>query len=347
MIHAPVGIVTLNRYSHFRKCLESLEKCTGADETEVFVALDYPPSEKYKEGWTDIDEYLKIKEADNGFKQLNVVRRKYNCGVGKPNGNWELLEQYLHEHYDRYIFTEDDNVFSPNFLEFINKGLEKYENTPSVSAVVGYCLPFPFKTGNDNYFMHNTDFSAWGYGTWFNMRHKITEDIRCERLKKTFNLKNYLKVRKQGFNRLLNYMAIVLKPKGEYIWITDSVLSVYNIVNDMYVIVPTLSKVRNMGWDMTGCSFSGKNGKDRLKKYGDIAERHIQQWIDTEPFFDFKGNGTDYTNFNNQVAVAHNENKISYIVFLKKLFFMLIKAIAKQVGLKKIKNIIRGKSKML
>ena len=121
MIHAPVGIVTLNRYSHFRKCLESLEKCTGAAETEVFVALDYPPSEKYKEGWTDIDEYLKNKEADKGIKQLNVVRRKCNCGVGKPNGNWELLEKSLHEHYDRYIFTEDDNVFSPNFLEFINK----------------------------------------------------------------------------------------------------------------------------------------------------------------------------------------------------------------------------------
>ena len=48
---APVIIGTLNRFEHFHDCLESLEKCTMADETDVYVALDYPPSEKYVEGW--------------------------------------------------------------------------------------------------------------------------------------------------------------------------------------------------------------------------------------------------------------------------------------------------------
>lgn len=38
MTHAPVGIVTPNRYEHFKQCLESLERCTGADKTEVHVA---------------------------------------------------------------------------------------------------------------------------------------------------------------------------------------------------------------------------------------------------------------------------------------------------------------------
>ena len=51
MIFAPVIIPTLNRYEHFRKCLESLEACTGAEKTDVYVALDFPPSEKYVEGW--------------------------------------------------------------------------------------------------------------------------------------------------------------------------------------------------------------------------------------------------------------------------------------------------------
>lgn len=51
MNYAPVIIPTLNRYDHFIKCLESLEKCSGAEYTEVFVALDFPPSNKYIEGW--------------------------------------------------------------------------------------------------------------------------------------------------------------------------------------------------------------------------------------------------------------------------------------------------------
>ena len=56
--YAPVWIPTLNRFEHFKRCLESLERCTGADKTDVYVGLDYPPSDKYVEGWKKIDAYL-------------------------------------------------------------------------------------------------------------------------------------------------------------------------------------------------------------------------------------------------------------------------------------------------
>ena len=56
--YAPVVIPTLNRYKHFKACLESLEKCKYADKTNVYVSLDFPPSDKYKEGWLKISEYL-------------------------------------------------------------------------------------------------------------------------------------------------------------------------------------------------------------------------------------------------------------------------------------------------
>lgn len=45
MIYSPVIIPTLNRYEHFRECLESLEHCVDADKTTVYIGLDYPPSE--------------------------------------------------------------------------------------------------------------------------------------------------------------------------------------------------------------------------------------------------------------------------------------------------------------
>lgn len=41
--YAPVVIPTLNRYDHFKACLESLEKC----KTDVYVVLDFSPSEEY------------------------------------------------------------------------------------------------------------------------------------------------------------------------------------------------------------------------------------------------------------------------------------------------------------
>ena len=51
MNYAPIIIPTLNRNDHFIKSLESLEKCSGAENTEVFVALDFHPSGKYIDGW--------------------------------------------------------------------------------------------------------------------------------------------------------------------------------------------------------------------------------------------------------------------------------------------------------
>lgn len=125
---APVIIPTLNRYSHFKQCLDSLELCTLADKTIVYVALDFPPSEKYIDGWRKIDNYLRDKESHNNFRKLIVYRRKTNCGVGNIQSNSNLLQAEMRDKYESYIFTEDDNVFSPNFLVYMNTCLEKYKD---------------------------------------------------------------------------------------------------------------------------------------------------------------------------------------------------------------------------
>ena len=39
---APVIIPTLCRYDHFKRLMESLNKCTWADKTDVYIGLDYP-----------------------------------------------------------------------------------------------------------------------------------------------------------------------------------------------------------------------------------------------------------------------------------------------------------------
>ena len=100
--YAPVVIPTLNRYEHFRRCLESLERCTGAEKTNIYVGLDYPPSDKYVEGWKKIDCYLAEKEKNNGFNRLIVYRRTHNCGIGKPGCNYSQLKDVVKEKYDRF-----------------------------------------------------------------------------------------------------------------------------------------------------------------------------------------------------------------------------------------------------
>ena len=47
MIYAPILIPTLCRAEHFIRCVESLKNNSWAKYTDVFIGLDYPPTEKY------------------------------------------------------------------------------------------------------------------------------------------------------------------------------------------------------------------------------------------------------------------------------------------------------------
>lgn len=333
MIYAPVLIPTLNRYEHFKQCLDSLEKCNGADKTDVYVALDFPPNEKYVEGWHKIDQYLTYKERKNRFGQLIVIRRDHNYGVFNKNSNSGELRKQVSDKHDCYIFSEDDNVFSPNFLEYINKGLEKYSNDDTVYAICGYTQPYDFLSDGNNFFRHNTDFSAWGYGCFVSSAQKAKSEIKSGYFRKTFSIANCRKVVKHGYNRLYQYITYCFWYKKDYMPINDCVLTCYLIIKDVQVICPTISKVRNMGWDESGQSF--KNPK-LLKKYGEIANRHKKQFIDEEDTFDYVGDEWAYYDYNNYLTAQVSEAKMSLRELICKTSIFFIKLAGKKIGLKPV-----------
>lgn len=246
--YAPVYIPTLNRFEHFKRCLESLEKCTGADKTEVYVGLDYPPSGKYVEGWKKIDEYLKIKEKDNRFARLEVHRREQNCGVLNRNSNSALLRRYIRERYSRFIFSEDDNVFSPNFLVYINQGLEKYESDPNCLNVCGYNY-FGVNISSDSNVYLSREYSAWGAGFWTNKLDEITKITNLDYLRSiTKSPRKWWTIYKHE-PRLLNTIMLNLQANRVF---GDTVRVSYQYLEDKYSVFPTISKVRNIGFDNSG-----------------------------------------------------------------------------------------------
>lgn len=268
--YAPVVIPTLNRFDHFKSCLESLERCTGADKTDVFVGLDYPPSDKYIDGWQKIDAYLREKEKSNGFKNLYVHRRDHNCGVGKVNSNASLLLNGVKKISDRYILSEDDNEFSPNFLEYINWGLDYYKDDPSVFAICG-CKNLDTDDIRNNVYKLNTIFCAWGYGTWFHKKKKydILKDHDVLRRKvqqasikdvfssKVFTLSSLLyQIAKKTFH---GDLLISLLPEDE-----------------KWCVFPKVNKVRNWGWDGTG---THGGSPEAFKEYSTLP-------IDTDEHFE-------------------------------------------------------------
>lgn len=256
--YAPVIIPTLNRYEHFKRCLESLEKCTGADKTEVYVGLDYPPSEKYVEGWKKIDVYLGEKEKDNGFLNLIVKRRDHNLGIGGNCSNFKTLLKELPTGSECFISTEDDNEFSPCFLDFMNKALEKYKDNPKVYSVCGYTQPEYQVKGKDVIFIY--DNSAWGLGRWMN---REVPDVKYV----STHLKSFGTVFKvwRKYPALINSMLTMVQRNVRY---GDAMYTLKCICEERYQVRPSFSLVRNTGDDGSG-QHTGKSGRFSTQKISD------------------------------------------------------------------------------
>lgn len=290
---APVIIPTLNRYEHFKRCIESLELCTWADKTDVYIGLDYPPAEKYFGGWKKIDEYLRIKTLK--FNKITVYRHEKNLG---PIGNLRFLKKMIGSNYKCYIATEDDNEFSPCFLDFMNKILLKYENDANVTSVAGY-TPHRWYNKSCGTVLLTHDFSAWGYGIWLDKKGAILpEKSYYTDIMNSWN--KSLKLAFLSFRMFCGLFEMLYKNK---IW-GDTMRFTYNIMENKYQIRPTISIVKNWGNDG-----SGVNCRNLKQTY--------QQEISKSSFYDI----CDYDLSNKRLYISiSNETIYESIVRFPKRF---------------------------
>jgi hypothetical protein len=266
-IFAPVIIPTLCRYEHFKRCVESLSRCTHAENTELIIGLDYPPKEEYVEGWKDIDHYI---QHITGFKKVTLLKREKNYGA---KNNIRDLKSYAFSKYDRLIFTEDDNEFSPNFLDYINKGLEFYKDDLRVYSICGYNYPIDMSPYCYNYY-YSKEYSAWGCGLWATKCKRVESIIQKEDYLKDFIINQPLSTFTKNNFRLLPFVRHINKGYLGDVYITTYLQSSTN-----YCVFPKISMVRNWGHDG-----SGVNCRDNNKK---VSLRYEQQEIQRERYFDY------------------------------------------------------------
>ena len=241
-IYAPVIIPTLCRYEHFKRCVESLSKCSLADKTELIIGLDYPAKDEHVDGYSKICKYV---DTICGFKKVTVLRTDHNLGFG-PKGNYARLKEYALQHYDMFICSEDDNEFSPNFLEYMNKSLIKYKEDERIMAICGYNYPVDMK-GYDKNIYASHEYSAWGTGYWKNKEFGLKQSRRHMEivLHSPKSLWMLFWKRPGIIVTLINMME-----SGAF-W-GDTCRVTLSYLEDKYTIGPTVSKVRNHGHDGSG-----------------------------------------------------------------------------------------------
>ena len=247
MIYAPVMMITFNRPQHLKRCIESLQRNEYAKYTELYISVDYPRTEDCKEDWQKVCELLKV--PIEGFKKVTIYYQEENLGFYK---NKTFLYQKVYERHDRVIFSEDDNEFSPDFIEYIDKGLMLYEKDPNVFAVCGYGYDYRFNPHGNNV-IALTNCCVWGCGFWREKEKIMYERLRLsvweKKARNPIVMWKLFRRRKRLFSRML---GTLLENGEEIIEKRDSSRGIVMALNGWYSVNPVMSKVRNWGWDGSG-----------------------------------------------------------------------------------------------
>lgn len=277
MNFAPIIIPTLCRDIHLKRCIDSLKKCRYSEETELIIGLDHPKEEKHQSGYNNICQYL---EALKGFKKITIIKHQKNIGASE---NIRYLQDIAYQKYDRLIFTEDDNEFSPCFLEYMNHLLEIYKDNIQILSISGYTNESMYNLTSSNIFP-TIEVSSWGIGLWKNKSLHIKADYYIETKK---ILQSYRKSWKLYRYYPASFAMLIRMTKEKKVY-GDVIRTMYNILNNTREIRPSISLVRNWGHDGSGLHCT------------QIEQSFSQQKILTEESFDLDSTQTILSNFNNK-----------------------------------------------
>lgn len=155
---APICLFTYNRLEETKQTIEALKNNFLATESDLFIFSDGPKNELAKDKVIAVREFI---TTIKGFKSITVLKSKTNKGLA--NSIIEGVSKVIAE-YGKVIVLEDDLVTTPNFLDFMNQGLEHFRNNECVYSISGF-VPLIKNTYNFDFFLHERSY-PWGWATW-------------------------------------------------------------------------------------------------------------------------------------------------------------------------------------
>ena len=315
-VYYPIYVTTLNRYEHFRRLVESLQRNTDVDKTEFIIGLDYPPSVEYKSGYEKIRKYI---PSITGFKKVTVFPT--NINLGQYANGMRLRDYIKNQGFDGYIGTEDDNEFSPNFIQYMNWCLNYFRDDQSIYAICS-CMNIDVSGIKNNIYKLNHAFSGWGIGMWFSRYNKLEKYRDLSYQKKILDS---ISVYCIFSNRIYFVDRILGMLRGG--WPYGDTLPMFLPFNERWCIFPKLNKVRNWGGDG-----SGQHGGT-----AEVFEKYSTLPIDEDEVFVPQISGDIYSSImQDRLNEAYKHSWRDY--FRAVVLFIIYKVTGKILVIKKTKG---------
>lgn len=249
--YAAVILTALNRDEHFIRCMESLDNNTWAEYTDIYISVDYPPTEKYVDGYQKIVDYLKSRKFH--FKRTNIYIQEENLGARE---NRDFLRNIAFSEHDKLIMMEDDMEVSVNFFEYMNKAFDYCEENPEIFGVCAYQIPVDACEGT----AYKTQHISWGFGTfkknWDRLQNEVSEEWLDKYVWNVREMFELFKCSKRTFYYLYNNYLLNKNPiyfgEDRRIRTIDIIKEIYLRKTKQYVLLPTVTKIKNNGFDGSG-----------------------------------------------------------------------------------------------
>lgn len=248
---APVAVYTYTRHQHLVATLTALRANPLAAHTVLYVVSDGAKDDAAAPVVQRIRDFV---DDLRGFREVVRVYRPHNLGLklSPPKAEQAILSDH-----GRIINMEDDNLTSTNYLDFINAGLQRFEDDDRVYSIGGYCPPVPRPPQGDeaDFWFYPWNIS-WGYGVWKRKHDRFHPLVnRYPDLARTGAL------RRQNRAGGLYVSDSLRRDFHGQKYFPDAVLCTNMFLHGMRCVLPVRSKVRNVGQDGSGQSSSLRTSK--------------------------------------------------------------------------------------
>jgi hypothetical protein len=231
----PALLIGYNRPWLFEGLIRSLK---AAAPRRIFVAIDGPKIQDSQEVALRDQHIDLVKQLVDWDAEIMYLVRDSNLGLRKAVS--EAIDWFF-EHVDKGIILEDDCHPHPDFFQFCEELLEKYENDERIFGISGdnssrVRVQKPFSYGAGRYSI------VWGWATWKSRWEKYDRNLQSwpETLDKISWLGSYERsYYKTIFDRLKNEG----RPDSWAYPMTYTVLS-----NHGYWIFPSQNLISNVGF---------------------------------------------------------------------------------------------------
>jgi hypothetical protein len=258
--YAPIAYFVYNRPDKTKLSIDALSSNYLAKDSDIYIfsdgAKDDDADKKKVEEVRELIKYVK------NFKNIFVINREKNIGLYE---NFTQGITQICNKFGKVIVVEDDNLVSKYFLNYINDGLNIYENETKVCAINGWFFPEENNL-EKTFFIKGGD--TWGWGTWkrawikFNPdTNYLIKELKKRKLEREFNLNNSF-----NFFKMLQKRHEGLNDSHTIIWKASTFLE------GMLSLHPSKSLVKNFGFDGSG-THSKNSDSTHVHKY--INEQRI------------------------------------------------------------------------